>query len=251
MRSIYYFLAMSLVATIILFLPIITLLATTPISGYISIFMDKEAMLAIFLSVLSATITTLLAIFLGVPLAYILARYDFFGKRFIEEFLDLPIMLPHTVAGIALLTLFGPRALIGSMLKNIGIYFVDTLWGIVLAQFFVSAPLLIKSALVSFRSIDDAIIKVARSLGASPLRVFADIELPLAMRGINTGAILCWMRAISEFGAVIILAYYPMTAPVLIFFRFTTQGLSASKPIAAVLLLITIVIFAILKYSGE
>ena len=136
------------------------------------------------------------------------------------------------------------------MLKNIGIYFVDTLWGIVLAQFFVSAPLLIKSALVSFRSIDDAIIKVARSLGASPLRVFADIELPLAMRGINTGAILCWMRAISEFGAVIILTYYPYTAPVLIFIKFTTEGLRASKPISALLVLITLVIFLAIKKLG-
>jgi len=246
-----FFAILSIALTIILFLPIITLLVTTPLSGYVSVFSDEDALLAIFLSILSATVTTILAYTFGIPFAYLIARYNFIGKRLIEEFLDIPIMLPHTVAGIAILTLLGPRALIGSSLSAIGILFVDTFWGIVIAQFFVSSPILIKSAIAAFRSIDEQIIKVARSLGASQFRVFIEIELPLASRGINTGAVLCWMRAISEFGAVIILAYYPMTAPVLIFYRFTTSGLRASKPIASVLLLICLGIFVALKHMSS
>lgn len=250
-RTILPFLLFSFLTTIVLFLPIINLVLSTSPSEYWNVMHDKVALLAITLSIISATITTILALILGIPLAYIIARYEFYGKNIIEETLDIPIMLPHTVAGIALLALFGPRALIGSALLAIGIYFMETFWGVVLAQFFVSSPILIKTSITAFRSIDDQIIKVAKSLGASDLRLFVDIELPLAKRGIITGAILCWMRAISEFGAVIILAYYPMTAPVLIFYRFTTSGLSASRPIAAFLLLICLGIFIMLKYSSR
>jgi len=250
-RAIYLFLTASLILTIILFLPIISLIVSTSPEEYVQAATNMEVLLAIFLSILSATIATIMAIILGVPFAYILARYEFAGRSIIEEMLDLPIMLPHTVAGIALLSLFGPRALIGSALANIGVYFVDTLLGIVLAQFFVSAPLLIKSALASFRSIDISLVKVARSLGGSQIRVFLDIELPLAMRGIGAGTVMCWMRAVSEFGAVIILAYYPMTAPILIYVRFTTQGLSASRPIAALMLIVTLIMFVVLKYLSN
>ncbi|MEX0569593.1 MAG: ABC transporter permease [Candidatus Njordarchaeota archaeon] len=245
------FLFFSFATTIILFLPIINLVLSTSPSEYWSVVRDRAALLAIMFSIGSATITTILAFILGIPLAYILARYEFNGRNIIEEMLDIPIMLPHTVAGIALLSLFGPRAPIGSALSMIGLYFMDTFWGIVLAQFFVSSPILIKTSITAFRSIDEQIIKVARSLGASNFRLFIDIELPLAKREITTGAILCWMRSISEFGAVIILAYYPMTAPVLIFYKFTTSGLSASRPIAAVLLLICLGIFVMLKYSNR
>jgi len=241
----------SLVSTVILFLPILMLLLSTPPSSYLEVLLDRASMLAIYLSILSATVTTIFAYIFGIPLAYVLARYDFKGSKFVEELLDVPIMLPHTVAGIALLTVFGPKTYFGSALSSLGIYFTDTFWGIVLAQFFVSSPILIKSSITAFRSIDEQIIKVARSLGASRLRVLFDIELPLASKGINTGAILCWMRAISEFGAVIILAYYPMTAPVLIFHRFTTQGLSAARPVAAVLLLLCLGIFVVLKYVSR
>jgi len=239
---------LSVVISAILFLPVINLLATTSIGQYISAFLDEEVRLAIFLSLFTATLTTILAIVLGVPLAYILARKDFPFKETIDSLVDLPILIPHTVAGIALLTLFGPRAIIGSALRNFGLIFTSTIYGIVLAQFFVSAPLLIKTTKEILLKIDERVIKVARTLGASPRDVFFDIELPLSAKGILTGAILCWARAISEFGAVIILAYYPHTAPVLIYVRFETWGLSASKPISALLLIVTLSIFILLKY---
>jgi len=237
----------SIILSIILFFPVINLLATTSATQYIEAFLDTEVRLAIFLSLFTATLTTILAVILGVPFAYILARKNFPFKSIVDSLVDLPILIPHTVAGIALLTLFGPRALIGSMLKNFGLIFTGTIYGIVLAQFFVSAPLLIKTTKEVLLKIDERFIKAARTLGASPRNIFLDIELPLSARGILTGAILCWARAISEFGAVIILAYYPYTAPVLIYIRFETWGLSASKSISALLLLVTLSIFILLK----
>ncbi|MGQ4891411.1 MAG: ABC transporter permease [Candidatus Njordarchaeia archaeon] len=239
---------LSLITTIILFLPILTLIFSTSPNQYIEGITDSEVMTAIFLSILTASVTTLLANFLGIPVAYLLVRKDFPLRETVESFIDLPILIPHTVAGIALLTVFGPRAPLGSLTRTIGINFTSTVFGIILAQFFVSAPLLINTVKEVLAKIDEGYLKAARSLGATPFNVFRDIELPLIKKGILTGSILCWARALSEFGAVIILAYYPYTAPVLVYIRFETQGLSAALSISALLLVITLFIFSILKY---
>ncbi len=239
---------------IILMFPIFNLIFTTTLEQYIAAFLDRDVMLAILTSLVSATITTLISLILGVPLAYILARVEFNGKKVLDSLLDLPLLLPHTVAGIALLGMFGRNSFFGHFFGYLGITFLDSLWGIVVAQFFVSSPLLVKSARDMFLKIDERYIKASRSLGASRLDTFLDIELPLSAKGIFTGSIMCWARALSEFGAVIILAYHPMTAPVIIYATFTSQGLTKSKPIAALLLLITFMIFFVLKvveHKGE
>ena len=237
----------SLVLTIVLFFPVLYLIFSTSVGEYLYAIGDREVLLSIYLSILTASIATVISAIFGIPLAYILARKEFPFKDFIDSLLDLPILIPHTVAGIALLTVFGPRALIGSALKDFGIVFTNTIYGIVLAQVFVSSPLLVKTVKEVIAKIDESYVKSARTLGASALRAFFDIELPLAKRGIVTGAILCWARAVSEFGAIIILAYYPTTAPVLIFIRFETVGFSAAKAISALLLVVTLAIFIVLK----
>jgi len=242
------FLFLSFIITLLLFLPIISLLVSTTPKQYLNGLLDKEVTTAIFLSIFTAAIATLLANVLGIPLAYILARKDFPFKDVLESLVDLPILIPHTVAGIALLTVFGPRAPIGSLAKVMGLYFTNTIFGIIIAQFFVSAPLLINTVKEVLLKIDEGYIKAARSLGARPFNVFWDIEVQLIKKGIITGSILCWARAISEFGAVIILAYYPYTAPVLVYIRFETSGLGASLSVASLLLVITLLIFFVLKY---
>lgn len=242
------FIFSSAIILFMLIFPILNLILSTPVTDLISAATDNEVILSIYLSLITSTIATIIAFLLGTPLAYLLARKDFYGKNFIDSILDLPILIPHTVAGIALLALFGPRGIIGRPLSELGIYFIDTIYGIIVAMLFVSAPLYIKAAKEAFESINPNLFKVARSLGASPVRAFFTIDFSLAMRGIFTGATLCWARALSEFGAVIILAYYPYTAPVIIFKRFTTWGLSASKPISALLLIITLGIFLFLRF---
>ena len=241
------FMALSLIIFLFLLLPMVNVIVQNPLDVLIETILDSEVQAAIFMRLLSATITTVVAIILGTPLAYLLAKREFPGKSFVDAVVDLPVLIPHTVAGIALLTILGPRAIIGRPLSQLGIYFLDTIFGIVAAMLFVSAPLYIKAAKDAFAGVDPDLEKAARTLGASPFKVFVRIDLPLAARGMLTGAILCWARAISEFGAVIILAYYPYTAPVLIFVRFMTQGLAASRPIAAWLMILTFAIFACLR----
>ena len=242
------FLVFSIIASVILFYPILNLIFSTSPKQYLEGLTDTEVLMAIYLSILTASITTLVANLFGIPMAYILVRKSLPFRETLESLIDLPILIPHTVAGIALLTVFGPRAPLGSLLAMSGFQFTNTVFGIVLAQFFVSSPLLINTVKEVLSKIDEGYIKAARSLGASPFDVFRDIELPLIKKGVLTGSILCWARALSEFGAVIILAYYPYTAPVLVYVRFETRGLSAALSVSALLLVITLVIFSILKY---
>ncbi|MGQ4833543.1 MAG: ABC transporter permease [Candidatus Asgardarchaeia archaeon] len=233
---------------VLLLLPIANVLLITSPSSFLNAFFSPDVEESIILSFYTAAVATMIAVIFGTPLAYLLARYDFPFKKVIDSSLELPILLPHTVAGIALLTIFGESGIIGNILLPFGIRFIDTIFGIIVAQLFVSAPFYIKTVEESFSEIDSRYYYVARTLGAKPFKAFLYIELPLAFRSMITGSILCWARAISEFGAVIILAYYPPIAPVLIYQKFVLFGLSAALPITAVLIVVTLVIFALIKF---
>lgn len=208
---------------------------------------STETRNAIFASFYAAFLATLFTFIFGVPLAFILARYDFPGKSVIDASVDLPILIPHDAAGIGLLMLFGPKTMMGSGFSSIGVNFVDTLFGIVLAMAFVSSPFMIRSSEEAFKAVNPDMEKVARSLGASSFKAFLHVTFPLSLRGILTGCLLTWARSISEFGAVIILAYYPKTAPVLLYDVFVNQGLSAAVSITALLIIMAVAIFVIIK----
>lgn len=210
--------------------------------------LDPQVISSIWLTLYAALIATAIGCFLGVPLAYLLSRLDFRGKRILEGLIDVPIVVPHTAAGIALLFVFGRNFIIGKAFGNIGIQFVDSTAGIVIAMLFVSIPFLIDSVKEGFNKVDVRLEKVARSLGASGWQTFTRISLPLAWRSIVAGNIMMWARGISEFGAVIILTYYPMTASTLIYQRFETLGLSYSQPIAALLIVTCVIAFIILRW---
>ncbi|MHC1567440.1 MAG: ABC transporter permease subunit [Candidatus Syntropharchaeia archaeon] len=214
------------------------------LDGFIRTTRDPSVWDAIFLSAYTALLATAIAFISGVPLAYLLARENFIGKGLIEGIVDLPIVVPHTVAGIALLTVFGRYGLIGQFSL---IRFTDAIPGIVAAMLFVSAPFLINSAREGFKSVDPRLENVARSLGASRWETFCKITFPLAFRHLLTGAIMCWARAISEFGAVVVIAYYPMIAPTLIYERYISGGLPASRPIAVLLIIFCLMIFVMLR----
>ena len=157
------------------------------------------------------------------------------------------MMIPHIVAGIALYCVFMRSGLIGAPLEKIGIIFTDTFLGIVVAMLFMSFPYLVNTAKEGFRSVDVRLENVARSLGASPWKVFREISFPLAFPSIFNGVVLCWARGISEFSAVLILAYFPKSAPILIYEKFTTFGLASSRPISVLLILICLLIFVFLR----
>jgi molybdate/tungstate transport system permease protein len=206
-------------------------------------FLDPEVMGSIWLTLYAALIATAIGCLLGVPLAYLLARANFPGKRLVEGLIDIPIVVPHTAAGIALLFIFGRNFMVGKAFDNIGIQFVDSTAGIVIAMLFVSIPFLIDSAKEGFKKVDVRLEKVARSLGASPWQAFFKISLPLAWRSIVAGNIMMWARGISEFGAVLILAYHPMIAPVLVYERFETYGLDYARPVAVLLIVVCLIVF--------
>lgn len=209
---------------------------------------DKDVLNSIFLSFFCAFLATLIAFIFGVPLAYLLARNDFYGKSFVESIIDVPVVVPHTVAGIALLSVFATHGLIGEFFfKNLSIKFVDAVPGIIVAMLFVSVPFMINYSREGFESVDVKLENVARTLGASPFYVFLKISFPLAFRNIFVGAIMTWARAVSEFGAVIIIAYYPMIATTAIYDKFLTEGLYASQAVAAILLIFSLIVFAILR----
>jgi len=204
---------------------------------------DITTMKSIFLTLYSALIATAVGFILGVPLAYLLSRYDFPLKNVIEGLIDLPIVVPHSAAGIALLFVFGRNFLVGRWFNAVGVQFVDSLAGIVIAMLFVSVPFLINSAKEGFRKVNIRLEKAARTLGASPWQTFWRITFPLASRSIFAGNLMMWARGMSEFGAVVILTYHPMIAPILAYERFQTYGLDQAVPVAAILVIICALVF--------
>jgi len=219
--------------------------------GLLEAAVDPVVVKSIVLTLYCSFLATAIAALLGTPLAYVLARHDFIGKSVVESVIDVPVIIPHSVAGIALYALFMSRSPVGEAFSNIGIVFEDSMWGIVVAMLFVSAPFYVNAAREGFQSINPRLERVARTLGASQWKSFCKITLPLAVRHLFSGAVMAWARGISEFGAVIMIAFYPMIAPVLIFYRFTTHGLTGSQPIAVLLILICIGIFILLRASAK
>jgi molybdate/tungstate transport system permease protein len=204
---------------------------------------------AIALSLGSSTAATLLVALWGIPLAWALARVDFPGRRIVETAIDLPILVPQSVAGIALIVLLGPGSPLGEWLQAAGLGVSGSFVGLVVAQVFVSAPFLIKTALAAFEGVPPQLEIASRTLGASAAATFARISLPLAARGILLGAALGWARAVSEFGTVVLFASSPVTAPVLVHTEFLRAGTSEARPIAILLLVICVWIFIVLQFG--
>lgn len=204
---------------------------------------------AIALSLGSSTVATLLVAVWGVPLAWALARVQFPGRRIVETAIDLPILVPQSVAGIALIVLLGPGSPLGEWLQAMGTGVSGSFVGLVVAQVFVSAPFLIKTALAAFEGVSPQLEIASRTLGASAAATFARISLPLAARGLLLGAALCWARAVSEFGTVVLFASSPVTAPVLVHTEFLRAGTSEARPIAILLLVICAWIFVVLQFG--
>ena len=202
---------------------------------------------SLVLTVTAALICTLIGFVAGVPLAYLLARKDFPGKRALEGVIDLPIVFPHTAAGIALLTVYGREGVVGRLLAPFGITFTETMAGIVLAMLFVSLPFLIDGSREAFALVDERYEHVARTLGSSRFGAFARVTFPQAWRGVLAGAVLMWGRGISEFGAVVILAYNPKVISVLTFERFEGFGLRAAQPPAVLIVIVAFVVFLLVR----
>ncbi|MBI5671244.1 MAG: molybdate ABC transporter permease subunit [Chloroflexi bacterium] len=161
---------------------------------------------AMFISLITTLATVSLTLLLGTPLAYVLARWQFPFKRALNLLIELPIVLPPAVAGLALLVTFGRRGLLGPALAVVGISLPFSTLAVIIAQTFIAAPFYIRSAQVGFKGVDPEIEEAARVDGASGLALFWRITLPLAWRSLAAGLALSWARALGEFGATILFA---------------------------------------------
>ena len=209
-------------------------------------FLDSEIMLSVWLTMKVSFFGTCLILLTGLPLAYLVARYDFRGKSIIESIIDIPVMIPHTAAGIALLMAFN-QGVMARIFQKIGIHFIDTETGIMIAMMFLSSPFLINGAKEGFKNVDQKLENVARTLGAGRFSVFFRVVLPNAQKDIVNGMLMMWSRGLGEFGAVVIIAYHPMVAPVMIYDRFNSYGLSYSAPVAAVMIAVSLTTFLVVR----
>lgn len=208
---------------------------------------DPEVTASVWLTLGASMLATLAASLGAVPFAWILARKDFPMKRLVSGIVDLPIVIPHSAAGIALLGVLAPGTPVGSLGERLGISFVGGIAGIVAAMAFVSVPFLVNAARDGFASVPARLEQAALNLGASPLRVFFTISVPMAWRSILSGLVLMWARGMSEFGAVLVIAYHPMITPVLIYERFGAFGLKYARPVTVLFVAICLFFFIALR----
>jgi molybdate transport system permease protein len=215
------------VTGILLALPVVLLLWRGASAGFAGYLTEPSVLNAARLSVFTSASSMLITLLLGTPLAYLLARWSFRQKAWIEMVVDLPIVLPPMVAGIGLLLTFGSNSALGSVLDKAGIRLPFTTAAVIFAQAFVSAPLFIRSARLGFGAVRSEMIEAAYTDGASEAVIFWFIMIPLASRAMLNGLILCWARAFGEFGATIIFAgnleNVTQTMPLVIFNGFETK----------------------------
>jgi len=228
-------------------LPLVRLVLATSPTQLAAAVRTADIRAAVWLSLQDAAITAVVAAFLGIPLAWLLARGHVPGRYFLQGVVDLPLAVPHSVVGIGLLFVLGRRGWVGAPAGHIDLSFYGTQAGIVAGMLFVSAPFMVDSVRQAIESIDPRLEQAARSLGAGPWLTFSRVTLPLAARGVFAGLALTYARSISEFGAVAILAYFPMTAPVKVYDLYLQAGLQQSASAAVLLLLVTLSTFVVFR----
>jgi molybdate/tungstate transport system permease protein len=240
-------------ALVLLFIvaPLLGMFFHTELAGFVESARDPEVVSSIRLTLIVSAAGTVFFALLSVPLAYLLARKNFPLKKLVLGIIDLPVVIPHTAAGIAVLGFISRGTAVGKAASLLGINLVGHPIGIALAMAFVSVPFLIDAAKDGFEGVPVRLEQAAMNLGASPVRVFLTISLPLAWRNIVSGMILMFARGMSEFGAVVIVAYHPMVAPVLIYERFGAFGLDYARPVAVLFILVSLVFFIVLRLLSK
>ncbi|WP_321367674.1 ABC transporter permease [uncultured Desulfuromusa sp.] len=240
------FILLSVLVLLFIVIPLVGLFSGVGWDGLRGAFLDSEIMLSVWLTMRVSFLGTCLILLTGLPLAYLIARNDFKGKSIIESIIDIPVMIPHTAAGIALLMAFNQGGM-QRFFKSMGIQFIDTEAGIMIAMMFLSSPFLINGAKEGFKNVDPKLENVARTLGAGRFSAFFRVVLPNAQKDIVNGMLMMWSRGLGEFGAVVIIAYHPMVAPVMIYDRFNSYGLSYSAPVAAVMIAVSLTTFLLVR----
>jgi molybdate transport system permease protein len=235
----------------LLALPLAGLVTRIPPDTLLTRIQQPVVLDALRLSLLTSVGSTVLVVLLGLPVAYQLASRDFPGKRLIELLVDLPMVLPPTVAGVALLTAFGRAGLAGGALQAIGVTLPFTTLGVVVAQAFVSAPFFIRATRAGMASVDRRYLDAAATLRSSPAHTFLRVVLPLAAPSLLAGAAMSWARALGEFGATITFAGnmpgITQTMPLAVYIALQSD-LDAAIALSVLLLAVSVAILAIVRY---
>ncbi len=209
---------------------------------------------AVMLSLFTTSVTALLTILLGTPLAYFLARHQFRMKRLVSVIVELPVVLPPAVAGLGLLVAFGRRGLFGPALEMVGLALPFSTAAVILAQTFVAAPFYIRAAQIAFQGVDPEIEAAGRVDGAAGFTLFWEITLPLSSRALGAGLALSWARALGEFGATILFAGslqgITQTMPLLIYKEFE-RNINAAIWAGLLLILLALSALLLARYLGK
>lgn len=209
---------------------------------------------ALRLSLLTTSVSLFVALVLGTPVAWLLARHDFPGRAWLDGLLELPMVLPPAVAGIGLLMAFGRRGLLGPFLASLGLTVGFTTAAVVLAQIFVAAPFYVRAAKVGFQGVDCELEEMASTLGASGWTSFWRVTVPLAFPSLLTGAAMCWARALGEFGATIMFAGSfqgrTQTMPLAIYGALESD-LEAALALSAVLVVVSFLLLGLVRLTAR
>jgi molybdate transport system permease protein len=241
----------ALVGLAFLVLPLVGLLARAPWSTLPHRLTEPGILTALRLSLLTATLATAACLVLGVPLAWLLARTSFPGRRLVRAVVTVPLVLPPVVGGVALLLVFGRRGLLGGWLDStFGITLPFTTTGVVVAEAFVAMPFLVISVEGALRGADARYEEAAATLGASRWTTFRRVTLPLIAPGVAAGAVLCWARALGEFGATITFAgNFPgrtQTMPLAVYLALE-QDLDSAIVLSLLLLVVSVAVLVALR----
>ncbi len=239
------FLAMSFIA-----LPVASLFLKSPMDTVLRSLYSPMVVDALKLSLSTSAVSTMIVILLGTPLAYVNARFRYPGKEIADSLIDLPVIMPPAVAGIALLMAFGRMGIVGQHLNAIGISIAFTTLAVIIAQIFVSSPFYIRQARTSFEDVDLSIENAARTLGASRAYTFFHVILPIAYSGLVSGAIMAFARSLGEFGATIMFAgnFQGRTQTMPLAIYTAMQGdLDAALCLAIILVIISLLVIFLVK----
>jgi molybdate transport system permease protein len=239
------------VGAVLLLLPLAALLARAPWRGLPRLLADEQVVQALRLSLLSASAATVISLLLGVPLAWVLARARLPGVGVLRALVTLPLVLPPVVGGVALLLALGRRGIVGEHLAAwTGLTLPFTSAGVVVAETFVAMPFLVITVEGAFRAADQGLDEAATTLGASRLTVFRRVTLPLIGPSLVAGAVLCWARALGEFGATITFAgNFPgrtQTMPLAVYLALESDP-DAAIALSLVLLAVSVLVLALLR----
>lgn len=231
-------------------LPVLALAVRAAGSDFLKSITAPYALHALRLSMVTSLISLAVTVLFGTALAYLLARRKFAFKPWLELLIDLPVVLPPSVAGLALLMAFGRNGLLGPALSLLGISIPFTMPAVVLAQTFVAAPLYVRAARIGFAEIDVQLEEAAYVEGASQWQLFREVMFPLAGNAVISGAILCWARALGEFGATILFAGnlegVTQTMPLAIYLGLE-RSLGVAIALAMMLVVVSVVLLLLIR----